>query len=80
MSQAPCDRSDFPLSMRWAHSSGDLSRPHHIHQCAVRPLMCPKGASECPAQTPELPLLQTFCQRRAGVPPPVNIGASAKSP
>jgi hypothetical protein len=51
MSQTSCERSGFPVPMRWLRAGGDLFRPDSTHQCPDRALM----RSETPADGPPTP-------------------------
>ncbi len=75
MSQTSCRRCSFPVPMRWLRAGGDLSRPNHIHQSAVRPLMRSERAPKCLLHSPDLACAQTSRWRRTGVPPIIEIGA-----
>ena len=46
MTQAYCERRDFPVPTRWLYAGSDLSRPDHSDQCAERPLISSKGGAD----------------------------------
>jgi hypothetical protein len=52
MTQAYCERRDFPVPTRWLDAGSDLSRPDHGDQCAARPLMRSERLPKCPLQAP----------------------------
>ena len=78
MSQTSCRRCGFPVPIRWLRAGGDFSRPNHIPQSAVRPLMRSERAPKCLLYSPDLACVQTSRWRRAGVPPIIKIGANIK--
>src|SRR6516225_10705546 len=54
VTQAYCERRDFPVPTRWLYAGSDLSRPDHGDQCAERPLMCSERWPRCPLRAPHL--------------------------
>ena len=52
MSQTSCQRCGLLVPMRWLHAGGELFRPNHIHQCAVRPAMRSERLFKCPGHSP----------------------------
>ena len=79
MTQAYCERRDFPVPMRWLYTGSDLSRPDHGDQRAERPLMRPERLPRCPLQAPHLacPHIPSL---PGNVPPTISVGADIKSP
>ena len=79
MTQAYCERRDFPVSKRWLYAGGDLSRPDHGDQCAAHPLMRSERLPRCPFQAPHL-----ACHSSRSLPgsiaPVIKVGADFKSP
>ena len=79
MSQTSCERSGFPVPMRWLRAGGDLFRPDSTHQCPDRALM----RSETPAMgllhPSQLPYLQTNRSNPVSVTSIIELGARIKS-
>jgi len=79
MTQAYCERRDFPVPMRWLYVGGDLSRPDHGDQCAGRPVMRSERLPRCPLQLPTSPV-HTPRALPGSVAPTIKVGADIKSP
>jgi hypothetical protein len=79
MTQAYCERRDFPVPMRWLYAGSDLSRPDHGDQCAERPLMRSERLPRCPLQAPHL-ACHTSRSLPGSVAPTIKVGADIKSP
>ena len=80
MSQTSCQRRGLLVPMRWRHAGGDLARPNHSRQGAVRPLIRSERLLKGPGHSPHLPRLQTSRRRLDGAPPTIDLRASVKSP
>ena len=76
MTQAYCERRDFPVPMRWLYPGNDLSRPDHADQCAQPPLVRSEGLPKCPSQAPHLACPHIPVASRHTI----KIGADIKSP
>ena len=76
MTEAYCERRDFPVPMRRLHACSDLSRPDHGDQCAERPLMRSERLPRCPLQAPHLACPHTS----RSLPGTIKVGADIKSP
>ena len=79
MTQAYCERRDFPVPTRWLYAGSDLSRPDHGDQCAARPLMRSERSPRCPLQAPTSPV-HTSRSLPGSVAPTIKVGADFKSP
>ena len=79
MTQAYCERRDFPVPTRWLYAGSDLSRPDHGDQCAQRPLMRSERLLRCPLQLPTSPVY-TSRSLPGSVAPDIKVGADIKSP
>ena len=79
MTQAYCERRDFPVPMRWLYAGSDLSRPDHADQCAERPLMRSERLPRSPLQAPHLACPHTRLLP-GSVAPTIKVGADIKSP
>jgi len=79
MTQAYCERHDFPVPMRWLYAGSDLSRPDHGDQCAERPLMRSERLPRCPLQAPTSPV-DTSRSLPGSVAPTIKVGADIESP
>jgi hypothetical protein len=79
MTEAYCERRDFPVPTCWLYAGSDLSRPDHGDQCAARPLMRSERLPRCPLQAPHLacPHIRSL---PGSVAPTINVGADIKSP
>jgi len=75
MTQAYCERLDFPVPTRWLYTGSDLSRPDHGDQCAERPLMSCERLPRCPLHAPH-----TSRWLPGSVAPTIQVSADIKSP
>jgi hypothetical protein len=80
MSRTSYQRCGLLVPLRWRHAGGDLTRPNHSRQAAVRPLIRSERLLIGPAHSPHPPRRQTSTGRVAGVPPTIDLGATVKSP
>src|ERR1700756_3709446 len=79
MTQAYCERRDFPVPTRWLYTGADLSRPDHGDQCAERPLMRSDACRDAHCRLPTSPL-HTSRSLPGSVAPAIKVGADIKSP
>jgi hypothetical protein len=79
MSQTSCRRCGLLVPLRWRHAGGDLSRPNHSHQRAVRPLIRSEHLPRRPRHSSHLPGLRISRGRSDNVPPTIDLGANGKS-
>jgi molybdate transport system regulatory protein len=75
-----CFRARVIKPQRGGADGGDLTRPNHSRQAAVRPLIRSERLLIGPAHSPHPPRRQTSTARVAGVPPTIDLGATVKSP
>jgi hypothetical protein len=80
MTQAYCERCDFPVPMRWLYAGSDLSRPDRGDQCAERPLMRSRALAEMPIAGSSPRLSHTSRSLPGSVAPTIKVGADIKSP
>src|SRR4029077_3261777 len=79
MTQAYCERRDFPVPMRWLYAGSDLSRPDHGDQCAEPPADALRALAEMPiAGSP--PRLSTHPGRFLAVLHPPSSSALTSNP
>jgi hypothetical protein len=80
MSQTSCERSAFPIPMRWLNAGGALAQPCGIHQCAHRALVRSERPLKSLMHSPKLPYVRTRRSNPVAVTAIIEPGAGIKSP
>jgi hypothetical protein len=73
-------RCGLLVPLRWRHAGGNLARPSHSRQRAVRPPIRSERLPRRPRQTSDLPCLHISRARRDNFRPSIDRGANLKSP
>src|ERR1700755_2397016 len=74
MSQTSCERSGFPVPMRWLRAGGDLAQPNSIHQGTDRASIHAKHLPKGLLHPADLPYLQTNSSNPVSVTSIIELG------